>query len=428
MQDIPPFAVPPWLDDAATCLGTLTLSHAPPAMTASDVLASLQRPIWPGPNKPSVFDVIAPGESVCLVVSDHTRKTAADIVLPVIVRGLTDRGCSADDMFVLIASGIHRHPSREEIGHILGSELADLFGERIFCHDPDDDTCLVHVGTTRRGHRVRVNRRAVEAQRLVLLGAATYHYHAGFGGGRKSLVPGLAARETIAHNHSLTLDPDADRIHPMVRIGNLDGNPVAEEMFEAAALCRPDIIVNSVLTPSGALAGVFSGDLDAAHRAACRLVEDVCRLDIARPADFVIASAGTASNWIQSHKALFNASRAVHEQGRVILIAPCPEGLGDERFRHWIRKPDVGDITRALRRSCEVLGQTALSTRLRGRRAILVTAMPDADRRDLGIETAPDLESAVRKTLDHLRADGREAPAYYTMPQARHTVPFQKDC
>jgi len=324
-----------------------------------------------------------------------------------------------------VASGIHRHSSPAEVRRILGAEVADRFEGRVHFHDPDDDSVLAGVGSTRRGYRVRVNRRAVEAQRLVLLGAATYHYHAGFGGGRKSLVPGLAARDTIAHNHSLTLDPDRDRLHPGVKIGVLDGNPVAEEMLEGAALCRPDIIVNSVLTPSGRLVGVFSGDLDAAHRAACRLVEAVDRVDLEQPADFVIASATGASNWIQSHKALYNADRAVHPNGRIVLIAPCPEGLGDERFRFWVRKPSVRDLYRELRQTTEVLGQTALSTKVRGAKTILVTDMPGDDSEDLAIETAPDLESAIRRTLDALGTRDRGKPSYVLMPQARSTVPFQ---
>ncbi|MFC1461774.1 nickel-dependent lactate racemase, partial [Verrucomicrobiota bacterium] len=380
------------LSDQAEYLGALTSTYDAPALSDKDILNALEHPLRPDGKSGPVFDLVRPGETVCLVVSDHTRKTAVDRVLPVLLRGLTERKCLTKDMFILVACGIHRHPTTDETRTILGTEIVKAFEGRIFFHDPDDERNLVSIGTTRRGHDVRINRRAKEADRLILLGAALYHYHAGFGGGRKSLIPGLAARSTIAHNHSLTLDPVHNQIHAKATIGVLDGNPVSEEMLESARLCPPDFIINTVLCPDGSMAGVFAGEMDTALRAACRLVEQINRVNLEQPADFVIASAGTAANWIQSHKALFNALRAIRPNGRVILVAPCQEGLGDKRFRHWITRATVEDIYAGLRQNPEVLGQTALSTRTRGPRTILVTDLNQQDIADLGIPTAPDLD------------------------------------
>lgn len=419
--DFPGFRLPA---GAARNLGTLTCPRGFRALSDEEIREALGRPIWTGSKTGSVFDCVNPSESICLVVSDHTRKTCAHRVLRLLVEGLFSKGCSADDMRILVASGIHRHPKPDEVVRILGAEMAGLFTGRIVMHDPDDEAGLVQVGTTPRGHAVRLNRLAVEARRLILIGAASYHYHAGFGGGRKSLVPGLAARSTIAYNHSLTLDPREDRIHPMAGPGILDGNPVSDEMLAGARLREPDFIVNTVLTPEGELVGVFAGDLDLAHRAACRLVEQVFRVDLRELADFVVASAAGAANWVQSHKALYNASRAVRPDGRIVLAALCPDGIGDERFRHWVRKADIRDIYRGLRETPEVLGQTALSTRQRGARTILVTGLSAADAADLGIETAPDLATAVGRTLERLRGEGRETPTYYLMPQALNVAPF----
>ncbi|MEI6810285.1 MAG: lactate racemase domain-containing protein, partial [bacterium] len=298
------------------------------------------------------------------------------------------------------------------------------FKGRIYMHDPDDDANLVRAGITRLGHEVRLNRRAFETRRLILTGTVTYHYHAGFGGGRKSLVPGLAGRQTIAHNHSLSLDLNVNRFHPHVHAGSLAGNPVAGEMLEGARMRAPDFIINTVLTPDNQLAGVFAGDLEAAHAAACRYAEGIYRCDISERADFVVASAEGSSNWIQAHKALYNADLAVKQNGRIVLFAPCQEGLGNERFRHWVTRPTLDDLFDGLRKSPEVNGQTALSSRLRGAKTILVTSMGQKDRTDLGIETAPDLESAIRKTVSDLVAAGIRKPVCYTMPEALFTVPF----
>jgi len=410
--------------DQAECLGSLVSAFGAAPFSDAAIDTALDNPIWPNGAGPAVEDCIQPGESVCLVVSDQTRKMAVHRVLPVLLRRLTGRGCKLSDFFILVATGIHRPPTPEELGNILGAEMVAAFTGRIYFHNADNETGLVSIGQTRRGHAVRLNRRAVEADRLVLLGAASYHYHAGFGGGRKSLIPGLAGRATIAYNHSLTLDPEQDRIRPGVEIGRLDGNPVAEEMLQGARLHPPDFIVNTVLTPDGQLAGVFAGDLDLAHRAACALVARIDRVALDRQADFVVADAGAAGNWIQAHKALFNAARAVQDAGRIILLAPCPEGLGNERFRYWVTRPTLAEIYRGLRQSPEVNGQTALSTRERGARAILVTQLSTRDAADLGIATAPDLGKAIRLTLAELARAGIKRPTYYLMPEAMAVVPF----
>jgi nickel-dependent lactate racemase len=409
----------------ARCLGVLEGGVCPPRLTDADITVRLLQPIWPSGAGPTVFDAIRPGEKALFAVPDQTRAAAVDRVLPAIVAGLARRGCRVADLSVVFATGTHRGPTEAEVLSILGPAMAAVFAGRIHTHDANDASGLVEVGRVGGGHLVRLNRRAVECDRLVLMGSASYHYHAGFGGGRKCLVPGLADRDTIAYTHSLALDPTSDRMDPRVQAGVLDGNPVAEAVMAAARLHPPSATVNTVLGPGGDLVGLFSGEMDAAHRAACRLVEAVDRVNVAEPADLAIADAADAPNWIQAHKALFNAHRAIRPGGRVVLRAPCPEGLGGERFRYWVKMRDVAALCRELRRSAEVNGQTALSTRTRGADAILVTDMGARDVEDLGLETAPTMEEAIRRALASLRrgALGRP-PTYYLMPHARHVVPF----
>jgi nickel-dependent lactate racemase len=400
-----------YLKDKARLLGTIE-SRSLPGLSEEQIDEALVAPL---------DATIKPGEKVVFVVSDHTRKTAIDRVLPRIVDRLFAKGCAAADWSILIASGIHRHPSPDEIGRILGSRMRQLFEERITCHDPDDSKNLIEAGVTPLGFKVMVNRRILECDRLVLTGTVTYHYHAGFGGGRKAIVPGCSSRETIAYNHSLVLDPDDDKVRDGVGIGRIDGNMVAEEMLAGAKLCEPDLVINSVLSDDGKMVGLFAGALEEAHHEACGLAEQVGRCDLAEAADFVVASTDNAKNWVQSHKALFNATRAVRDGGWVILDAPCPEGLGDERFRYWMTRPTVKDIYDELRQSVEVLGQTALSTRLRGEHCVLVTDMPRADLDALGIRAAATLEEAVDLVVGEL---GNDTPSFYLMPHARYTVPF----
>jgi len=396
-------------------------------LSEKDIFSALNITIWNKKGGPSVFDIALPGEKICIVVSDHTRRTNINQVLPFLIRGLKEKGCASSDIFFLIASGIHRRPTQIEIEKILGKDIAAAFSQQIIFHDPDNPSKLVSVGKTRRNHEVKLNKFFVEADKKIVTGTVSFHYHAGFGGGRKAIVPGIAARETIAFNHSLTLDPIEDKISPTVEPGKLDGNLVAEEMFEAASLCKPDIIINTVLSPAGDLIGLFCGDMDIAHRQACKMVEKYCVAKLKQKADLVIASAGTALNWIQSHKALYNAHRAVNPDGYVILEAPCPEGLGDELFRKWIKLADVHAICRQLRANPEILGQTALSTYLKGKNTILITKLSEADILDLGIQTASDMPSAIKMALNKLAVNGKTDPTWCILEQALHILPVVEE-
>lgn len=372
------------------------------------------------------LEYIQPGESICLVVSDHTRKTGINHILPILLEALKDRSVKASDITVLVATGIHRAPTDTEMQSILGEPAYAQLSNRIITHDCDNQEDLVPVGLMPDGHPVRINRRAVEADRLILTGTVTYHYHAGFGGGRKALVPGIASRDTIAYTHSLSLDPTKDRIRDGVEPGILEGNPISEAMAACAHFCEPDLIINTVLTPDGDLAGIFCGDMTTAHRAACDCAADIYGIDIPEPADLVIASAVGAPNWIQSHKALFNAGRAVNADGLIVLAAPCPEGLGNERFRHWLRKPSIAALCTELRRNPEINGQTALSTKTHAARTILVTELSAADVTALGMTRATTIPEAITLADQRLAHTGIPSPTCILMPEARYTVPHPK--
>jgi nickel-dependent lactate racemase len=254
-------------------------------------------------------------------------------------------------------------------------------------------------------------------------GAIVQHYFGGFGGGRKSIVPGLASATTIAGNHALNLHPTDDRLDPAVRIGTLDGNPVAEDMLEAAQFVPVEFILNTVLNRDARIAAVFCGELDAAHRAGCAFARDVYASCIEARADLVIAASAHTRNFVQSHKALYNAYQAVQPNGRIVLAAPCAEGLGGERFSKWLALGDRAEIFAALRARSEINGQTALSTLEKSSITRFVTELPEADVHRLGGRKSPTLQHAIDTTLAELAHDGIAEPAVYLMPSAAYTVP-----
>jgi nickel-dependent lactate racemase len=392
-----------------------------------EIRTALSNLIFPSSRKVSIRDLIQADDTICIIVSDQTRETGARQVLPVLMDCLFKAGCKEKNISFLFACGIHRQPDLTEQNKILGEAIFQAFKEKIFCHNADDERMMVKIGRTSRGNIVEINKLAAEAKKLILVGAASFHYHAGFGGGRKSIVPGIASRHTIANNHSLTLDKDEDRIHPCVEIGRLAGNPVAEEMLESALLTPPAFIINTVLSPEGKIIGIKAGDMQSAHLAACKLVEQYESVNIKEKADLVIASALNAQNFVQAHKALFNASRAVKETGIIILEAPCPEGIGNERFKHWLSIKDVSELYRQLRMQPEVNGQTALSTKMRAKNTILITMLSNEETKEL-LQTgkADDMKSAINDALVLLKKQGITQPACYIMPHAMHIVPFVK--
>lgn len=405
--------------DCGRLLGVLDIADAPAVSNLEGALrAVFDRPI--GLDSP-LHSIIAPGASVIILVSDAFRQTGADRILPYLIDEIGRAGVPEESIAFLFATGTHRAPNPEEQARILGPELLARFQDRVFMHNPYDEAGLAHIGTTSRGTPVKINRHAFEADHIIATGAVVLHYFGGYGGGRKSIVPGIAGVETIARNHARNLHPRENRLDPAVRIGVLDGNPVAEDMLEAASMCKVDFILNTVLNRQGAIAGVFGGALDAAHRAAAAFARKLFAVPISAQADLVIASAGNAQNFIQSHKALFNAFQAMRPGGRILLLARCPEGLGSPGFRRWLELGTREAIIADLRKNADINGQTALSTLEKGASTLFISDLSGQEVRALGGRKMNTLAEA----LDLVRGElASENPSWYLMPSASYTVPF----
>ena len=207
---------------------------------------------------------------------------------------------------------------------------------------------------------------------------------------------------------------------PDVRIGMLDGNPVSEDMLEGARFLKVDFLINTVLNRRGQIARIFAGDMEAAHAAACRFAYGLYAVTIPQQADLVIAATGPTRNFVQSHKALYNAYQAMRPGGRIVLLAPCEEGLGGEQFAQWIRLGDRNAILAALRKQCEINGQTALSTLEKAPSTVMVTEMSPEEVAMMGSRKAAGLPEALSIVRNELPPD----PSFYIMPSAAYTVPF----
>lgn len=378
--------------------------------TAADpkllVRQALQQPIGSRPLE----QLVQPQDSVVIVTSDITRYTGSEIYLPILVAELNRIGVADEQISILIALGIHRQQSADEHRKILGS----LYGRiAVFDHDCDDPEQLVALGQTDNGLPVLLNRRAVEADRLIVTGTVGFHYFAGFGGGRKGLVPGIAGRDTCMQSHFTVFNPpEIGGKQPMATTGSLDGNPVHQALLQAARLAAPDFLLNTVLSPQKELLAVYCGDLEQAHLAGCELVRDLFQVTLTAAADLAIISCGGEPkdiNFIQSQKALDYGCRAVREGGTIILLAACRDGFGHPTFFDWFGYQDLAEFETALRANYQINGQTAHATLSKARRfrVLLISEFSAEQTKRMGMAKAADLQSAIELALADLPAEPR---------------------
>ncbi len=315
-------------------VGILTGKHAPGQTIERAFEHAWKNPI--GIENPA--KLIKPGERVVFVVTDHTRSTPTQEIFSLLWECI-HTNVRSDDVVLIVATGTHRPPTKEELQAMFGN-LLDRF--RIEVHDCDND--LLQVGTSRRGTPILVNQHVAEADRVVTIGHIGMHYYAGYSGGRKNILPGVAGRETIEKNHAQLTDPGCEACV-------YQGNPISEEMSEAAQMVGVDFIVDCVLDGQGQVGRVVIGDLEEAHAVGRAFWDSLFRVTVPERADLVVVSAGGHPKDIdlyQSYKALYNAGKAVKRGGIILLVAACPDGAGNDVFADWAMRSkhprDVFDI------------------------------------------------------------------------------------
>jgi len=288
--------------------------------------------------------------------------------------------------------------------------------------DPDGET--IRLGVTSRGTPVRISRPLMEHDRIVLTGTITFHYFAGFGGGRKALVPGCAARETASATHFRIFRTDAPGKHPLARPGVLAGNPVHEDIVEAVTMAAPTFLFNTLLTPQREIFDAVAGHWQKAHEEACARYAKVYRVPLPKRYPLVIASAGGFPkdiNFIQSHKALDNAFLTTEEGGVIILLAECRDGLGSSSFFPWFRFEDPAEMEAELRANYQIYGQTAHATLTKAKscRVILVSTLRPKEVEKMGMIPAATLDEGVREAEKLLGA----LPPALVIPDAGYVLP-----
>ena len=275
-------------------------------------------------------------KSACIVVSDVTRPVPNPVLLPPILSTLSGAGISRENILLLVATGMHRPSSDEEIVRLVGPDIARDY--RVVDHDSKRRDDMVEVG--RIGGRVPalVNRGYVEADLKILTGFIEPHMWAGYSGGRKSILPGICSIETLQFMHGPEMVA-----HPGCEYGLLEGNPFHEAGLEVMAMAGADFIVNVTLSTKKEITGVFSGHPVEAHGAGCAFLARHCVKELAAPLDFIVttnAGAPLDCNLYQTVKGITGAAPAVKEGGDIVIASRCVEGAGSAEYRKILEMVD----------------------------------------------------------------------------------------
>ncbi len=286
-------------------------------------------------------DIVKSGETVCVVVPDITRAwQSPHIFIPLVITELNKGGIKDKDILIVSATGIHRFQSEEEHKQLVTEDIFNRIN--IIDHDARDQNNLVYVGTTSSGNNIELNKKALKCDHIVLTGGAIFHFLAGFGGGSKYLLPGIAGYDCIMKNHSLFLNSGlgSGRNHDVKSGNTSESNPIYNDILEAASFVRPTFILNVVLDAQNQIAHAFAGNYVKTHEAACEIVDALDGVFIDQKAEMVIASAcgyPKDISFYQTFKTIDNAVKALKENGVLILVSQCIENIGSNGAENIIK-------------------------------------------------------------------------------------------
>jgi len=291
------------------------------------IIDAIENPIGEGPT----LDKLAgPGKTACILICDITRPVPNGLFLPILIRRLMDRGVAANDITVLVATGLHRPNEGSELVELVGSEWV-MNTVRVENHFARDDAAHTDLGVTdTRGTTVRIDSRFVNADIRIATGLVEPHFMAGYSGGRKVIAPGVAHAETITtfHNAEFMENPNAINC-------NLTGNPLHEEQLQIVKKVGGALALNTVIDEERRLSYVTFGEIIESHMQAVNFVKNYTEVSVPRLYKTVVTSAAgypLDKTYYQTVKGMVGAMDILEPGGNLIIASACDEGIGSEEF------------------------------------------------------------------------------------------------
>ena len=325
-------------DEELSGVLTSSIEEYTPEQSAEELVrTALRQPVGSQP----LCELARGKQNIVVIASDHTRPVPSKIIMPEMLREIR-RGSPDAKITILIATGCHRGTTKQELIAKFGEEIVEK--ETIYIHDCDEREKLVNIGTLPSGGECEINRLAYEAELLVAEGFIEPHFFAGFSGGRKSVLPGIAGRKSVLANHCSEFIA-----HERARTGILVGNPIHEDMVWAARRAKLAFIVNVVLNSEKSPIFAVAGDFEAAHKKGTDFLSSLCGVK-AILSDVVISTNGgypLDQNMYQAVKGMTAAEATVKRGGVIIMLASSDDGIGGDHFYHQLA--DEADIDKTMR-------------------------------------------------------------------------------
>lgn len=367
------------------------------------VQEAIENPI----GTPRLKEIAKGKDKIVIISSDHTRPVPSKIIMPLMLAEIR-KGNPDADITILISTGCHRGTTKEELVEKFGTEI--VANEKIYVHDCDDESMLINIGMLPSGGQLIINKLAVGADLLVAEGFIEPHFFAGYSGGRKSILPGIASRATVMYNHNAKFI-NSDR----ARTGNIDGNPVHIDMLYAARAARLDFIVNVVINAEKEVVYAVAGDCDLAHIEGRNFLNTKCKVKSV-PSDIVITTNGgypLDQNIYQAVKCMTAAEATINDGGVMIVLAKSNDGHGGDRFyKSFKEEQDIDKIMDEFlatpsEKTIPDQWQSQIFARILKRcKVIYISDAPDGMVRDLHMIPAHSIDEAIKKADEILGKKG----------------------
>lgn len=396
----------------------LTMAEPREADAVQDIQAEVKRALSDPIGMEPLSDVVPNLESKRTVIlsEDQTRPTFVGAIALPLIDELNRLGIPDESIRVIIARGTHRHPTRDEVREKLGEEV--LKRVQVSVHDADDQDNLVLVGTTSRDTPCWVNRLVAEADLKIGVGTCNPHYFAGYGGGPKIVLPGASGQESIKTNHVLIKNPDAMQ-------GTREGNPLWEDMLEAARIVGLDMKIDTVLNAQKDVHRIFAGDVKAEHEKAIEALLDIYGVTVPKMADVTITSGyPLETNLIQSGKAILLADAVTKPGGTIVLISACYDGAGPKMYETLRERPEPEQVIEWIAEGTTAPTGGPMANRLRtllkAKTLMVVNEGLTAQQlRDMEMEPAASVEEAIGQVSARY-----ERPDVIVLPIGSSTFPY----
>ncbi len=372
-------------------------------LTDAEIGAKFDHPIDSNPLE----EIINDGESVLIVVPDATRQTACGQIVNLLVRRLIANGTLPFDISIIFATGIHRKVTDDEKREL----LTPFIFQRIKTIDHSAKDLMQIAGLDSKqfvqfgeinNTPIELNKALTEHDHVIIVGGITFHYFAGFTGGRKLICPGLASAQTISATHKLAFNCATKSRQAGVGTGILDGNAVHEAFMAVTAKINPSFSISTIVNDKGEAVELFCGDWIGAHRVGCDFYAANHTIEIAEKRDLVIVSCGGAPfdlNLIQAQKAIEMAALACTDGGTIVFLAECADGLGRKDFLNWFEAENTEQLAENLCENYQVNGQTAWSLLRKAERfkIQIITALPENETRRMRLHKANTLNEVLAR-------------------------------